>query len=212
MKTRVKDSNIKARSLARPRRGRAKELASQALSRANGASLPAEAHAAPDNPALDLRSRFKASMRLVASTVALVASEADGRRGGLTATAACSFSVDPPLMLVCISRRSHTHQLIRQSGAFSVNYLASEHEPLAELFAQQFDDPDAKFQLGSWAKGSVGAPILLQALATVQCTVHRQLDEGTHSVFIGKVVEVTGGEENAPLLYARHRFARLAGD
>jgi flavin reductase len=151
-------------------------------------------------------------MSLVASTVALVAAEAEGRRGGLTATAACSFSVDPPLMLVCINRRSQTHRLIRKSGSFSVNYLATEHEPLAELFAQQFVDPDAKFKLGSWGRGNIGAPILLQALATVQCTVHRQLDEGTHSVFIGKVVDVTGGPEHAPLLYARHRFARVAAE
>jgi flavin reductase (DIM6/NTAB) family NADH-FMN oxidoreductase RutF len=63
--------------------------------RINGSTAPAEGHVAPDNPANDLRSRFKASMSLVASTVALVAAEAEGRRGGLTATAACSFSVAP---------------------------------------------------------------------------------------------------------------------
>jgi flavin reductase len=115
-------------------------------------------------------------------------------------------------MLVCINRRSHTHRLIRQSGSFSVNYPATEHEPLAELFARQFADPDAKFKLGSWERGSIGSPILLEALATVQCTVHRQLDEGTHSVFIGKVVDVTSSPECAPLLYARHRLAHLAAE
>ena len=203
---------MRGRSRERPRTGRAKVSGLVPARHINGSGGPAEADVASGTPALDLRSRFKASMSLVASTVAVVAAEAEGQRGGMTATAACSFSVDPPLMLVCINRRSHTHRLIRQSGSFSVNYLATEHAPLANLFAQQFDDPDAKFKLGAWERGIIGAPILLGALAIVQCTLHRQLDEGTHSVFIGKVVEVTGGPEYAPLLYARHRFSPVAAE
>jgi flavin reductase (DIM6/NTAB) family NADH-FMN oxidoreductase RutF len=207
--TEQKEPSARARSRGRPRSGRAKASGLVKALHINGSAGSAEAFVTSDNPTPDLRSRFKASLSLVASTVALIAAEAEGRRGGLTATAACSFSVDPPMMLVCINRRSHTHRLIRQSGSFSVNYLATEHAPLAELFARQFADPDAKFDRGSWERGSIGAPILRQALATVECTVHRQLDEGSHSVFIGKVVEVSGGPEHAPLLYARHRFARI---
>src|SRR5580704_10917108 len=103
--TERKELSTRARSRERPRSGRAMVSGLVPALHVNGSAVPAEAYVASANPAPDLGSRFKASMSLVASTVALVAAEAKGRRGGLTATAACSFSVDPPLMLVCINRR-----------------------------------------------------------------------------------------------------------
>ena len=96
----------------------------------------------PDNSALDLRARFRTSLRLLASTVALVTAAHGTERGGLTATAACSLSVDPPLMLVCVSRRSRTHGFMRESDSFCINYLGEQHRDLALLFAAQVQDAE----------------------------------------------------------------------
>jgi flavin reductase len=163
----------------------------------------------PDNAALDLRARFRSSLRLVASTVALVTTAHGNRRAGLTATAACSLSVDPPLMLVCVNRRSNTHGFIRQSDRFCVNYLPTHHYELAQLFALQVQDSDAKFSIGSWGTSPLGNPILLDSLATIECKVHRRIDEGTHSIFIGAVLDVTARSGSEPLVYVQGGFAAL---
>lgn len=162
----------------------------------------------PDNLALDLRARFRTSLRLLASTVALVTAAHGGKRGGLTATAACSLSVDPPLMLVCVSRRSRTHSYMRESENFCINYLGGHHRDLATLFATQVEDGEVKFRGGAWGLSAFGNPILLDSLATIECRVRRRIDEGTHSVFIGAVIDVATRNECGPLLYMQGEFAK----
>jgi len=176
------------------------------------AAEPADALATfPDNAALDLRTRFRTSLRLLASTVALVTSAHDNRRGGLTATAACSLSVDPPLMLVCVNRRSRTHGFMRESDRFCINYLGAQHGELARLFARQLEDSEGKFSIGAWGVSAFGNPILLDSLATIECSVHRRIDEGTHSVFIGTVLDATMRSDCDPLVYLQGGFAKLTG-
>jgi flavin reductase (DIM6/NTAB) family NADH-FMN oxidoreductase RutF len=185
----------------------------RAAIRAILATEQSEAPAAfPDNPALDLRTRFRTSLRLLASTVALVTAAHGTKRGGLTATAACSLSVDPPLMLVCVSRRSRTHGYMRESENFCINYLGEHHHKLAALFATQVQDGEVKFGSGAWSVSAFGNPILLDSLATIECRVRRRIDEGTHSVFIGTVLDVVTRNECEPLLYVQGEFAKPARD
>jgi flavin reductase (DIM6/NTAB) family NADH-FMN oxidoreductase RutF len=164
----------------------------------------------PSNAALELRTRFRTSLRLLASTVALVTAAHGERRGGLTATAACSLSVDPPLMLVCVNRRSHTHGFMRESDNFCINYLGEHHRELALLFATQVQNVEEKFASGDWSMSPFGNPILRDSLATIECQVHRRIDEGTHSVFIGTVLDAVTRNDCEPLVYVQGGFAKLA--
>jgi flavin reductase (DIM6/NTAB) family NADH-FMN oxidoreductase RutF len=165
-----------------------------------------------ENAALDLRIRFRGAMRLIASTVALVTASHEEKRGGMTATAACSLSLDPPLVLVCINRRSHTHPLVRDAGAFCINFLAEHHRELAEVFAHTFGDAESKFAHGNWGTSPRGSPTLLDSLASIECRLRHQHDEGTHSIFIGSVVHATANAGLAPLIYAQKAFGRLVHD
>lgn len=164
-----------------------------------------------DNAALCLRGRFRSSMRLIASTVAVVTSADNSKRGGLTATAVCSLSVDPPLVIVCINRGSHTHAIIRRVGRFCLNYLARDQHDVARMFAQHVANPEDKFEVGRWTLSPRGNPVLLGSLATIECVIHRRVDEGTHSVFIGAVAAVEARQEQAPLVYAHSNYARVGG-
>jgi flavin reductase (DIM6/NTAB) family NADH-FMN oxidoreductase RutF len=166
----------------------------------------------PENPALELRARFRSSLRQVASSVALLTAADGDRRGGLTATAACSLSVDPPLMLVCVNRRSRTHEFMRGSDRFCINYLGVHHRELARLFAKSAPDAETKFAIGTWDVSGHGNPILLDSLATIECSVLRRVDEGTHSVFIGAVLDATIRNACDPLLYVEGGFAALVRD
>jgi flavin reductase len=163
-----------------------------------------------ENAAIVLRERFRTSLRAVASTVAVVTSAHGDRRGGLTATAMCSLSVEPPLMLVCVSRRSNTYGLIRESERFCINYLGAQHRELARLFALQLPDSDSKFSVGAWDVSPFGNPILADSLASIECRVHKRVDEGTHSVFLGTVLDVPARGSGEPLVYLHGDFAGLA--
>lgn len=157
----------------------------------------------------DLLEPFKHSMRLFASTVAVITTAVDGRRSGLTATAVCSLSMEPPTLLVCVNRGSRTHPLIDQAGVFCVNLLAEEHAGLARLFAASDTSAEEKFADGDWTTSENGLPVLRNSMASIECTVRRRIDEATHTIFVGGVVGVAARPEVGPLLYANHRFGRI---
>jgi flavin reductase ActVB len=140
------------------------------------------------------------------SGVAVVtALDPDGAPRGLTVTALCSVSADPPLMLVCVGEGSNTLPAIRHSRRFAVNYLAAGRERLARLFASQ--DPD-KFVAIPWQPAENGMPWLrADSLALAECTVTQEIPAGDHFIFIGRV---EGGRVpdpgSHPLLYFRRGY------
>lgn len=153
---------------------------------------------------------FRAGMRRLAASVCIIATRtADGRQLGLTATAICSVSADPPTLLVCINRSSATHDAIRDAGIFSVNVLAREDRSLADRFAGRID-PNEKFALGRWGERESGPPLLESALAGFSCRVAHAVDVGTHGIFFGAVTGVALRQGGEPLLYAGGSFGGFA--
>lgn len=139
--------------------------------------------------------------------VAVVAARAAaGKACGLTANAVTSVSLAPPLVLACIERSADSHDCIRDAGAFSINVLAADQERLARRFAA-WDIPE-KFEGIAHTAGITGAPILADALAWIECTVHAEYDAGDHTIFIGNVV-AGDAREGTPLLYYRGGYGRF---
>jgi len=125
-----------------------------------------------------------------------------------TVSAMCSVSVDPPLILVCINRRSPINAVIERSRAFCVSALATQHDHVADTFAgRPWPGKDRwDFTCGHWEPAPSGAPRLTDALAAFDCTVHSVVAAGTHLVYLGAVREVVGGV-GAPLVYANRGYA-----
>jgi flavin reductase (DIM6/NTAB) family NADH-FMN oxidoreductase RutF len=140
-------------------------------------------------------------MRSFVAAVTVVAARSDGGLAGLTATAICSVSMTPPLLLACINAAGRTHQAIARSGYFSVNLLAADQQPVAANFSRGQADPSEAFD-GFWATGQAGVPILANGVASIACRVCNQIRTGTHTIFIGEVIEVHLDENRPPLLYA----------
>ncbi|HWK43584.1 MAG TPA: flavin reductase family protein [Stellaceae bacterium] len=155
------------------------------------------------------RELFKAGMRQLASGVTIIATQHDGERRGLTATAVCSVSTDPPTLLCCVNRQSKPHDLIEAAGCFSINVLAVEDAALANRFSGG-ETGEARFEVGSWGTLVTGAPILETALASFDCAVTETLDGITHTVFIGRVRAVATRPGRPALLYAEGDYAGLA--
>jgi flavin reductase len=151
---------------------------------------------------------YRLAMRQVASPVAVIAAQRGGERNGLTATAVCSASADPPILVVCIHRSASAHDLIAESGAFSVNFLSEQQTGIARLFSTPKLDPQARFAEGVWTEAQSGAPLLEGALSAFDCETLMTQGFDSHTVFFGRVcaLESPGG---AALLYRDGYFRRL---
>jgi len=154
--------------------------------------------------------RFRAAMARFPGAVTIVSSRGDSERRGITATAVCSVSAEPPSLLVCVNRRTGTCAAIRDSGKFNVNLLSDPSGMLALRFAGAAGATgEDKFALGNWEEDRRGLPVLKDAPVAFCCEVSERVEAGSHTVFIGAVVEVRLGD-GTPLLYEQSRFHRLA--
>jgi flavin reductase (DIM6/NTAB) family NADH-FMN oxidoreductase RutF len=150
---------------------------------------------------------FRQAMRNVPSAVAVVTAEHEGRRRGLTATAVCSVSADPPQVLVCVNKAGRAHACIEQANAFGINFLADSQAPIALAFSRPGEDPDARFEGDDWTEGAQGVPLLDSALVSFACGVAQRIDCGTHTIFIGEIVEIRQ-QERRSLLYKCGAFTQ----
>lgn len=113
------------------------------------------------------------------------------RRNGMTANWVTQVSSDPKLVGVSVETAALTHELITASQAFSINILDREDRGIIRKFTKPVEvDAEAKTMNGfKFHDGVSGAPILDQALGFVDCAVHESLAIGSHTLFIGEIVD-----------------------
>jgi flavin reductase (DIM6/NTAB) family NADH-FMN oxidoreductase RutF len=152
---------------------------------------------------------FRNVLAHFASGVTIVTTcDSEQRPTGLTASAFCSVSLDPPLILICVDHKSQSYPHIRDCGRFGINILPQAHEQLSRRFASSRLD---KFDGVSFTMGTLGVPLIDQALAHLECRTVSAHVEGDHTIFVGRV-ESVGIGEGEPLLYYRGRYHQLRGE
>ena len=156
------------------------------------------------------RQSFIDSMKGAVTGVNIVTTDGDAGRFGLTVSAFASVSAEPPLVLVCINRRSPACAAILENRGFCVNVLARAQQGLAEQFAGMAGrGTPYEFNADTWAKTDSGNPVLERAVAAFDCSVVTAIDAGTHTIFTGLVEFVTANSDE-PLLYSNRTFGRIA--
>ncbi|HRN89919.1 flavin reductase family protein [Hyphomicrobium sp.] len=154
---------------------------------------------------------FRRLMRNVAGQVSIVATGAPGRRSGLTASAVCSLTDLPPMVLVCVNRSASVHDVIIENGVFSINALASDQEAVARVFSGvEGLRGEQRFSTGDWSVGANGAPILASAVCQLECRLADYKHTASHTVFFGSVIAGTASHDASPLLYHRGAYVELA--
>jgi flavin reductase (DIM6/NTAB) family NADH-FMN oxidoreductase RutF len=145
--------------------------------------------------------------RLAAGVTVVTAAGPDGPTG-CTATAVTSVSLDPPLLLACLSRGSRTLAVIRAMAFFGVHLLSEDQRPSARAFAERGTGPGAKFAGVSWELRH-GVPVLTDSLAWAVCRLACAQPMGDHELVVGQLVQ-THVTDRMPLLWHGRRFWRLA--
>lgn len=154
----------------------------------------------------------RAGMRHLASGVSIITSRDGGTAVGLTATAVCSVTVDPPRMVVLVNKKVAAAESILASGALCINVLAASQAHLAKVFAGMVEGVfgPARFEHGTWHSRVSGAPVLEGALATFDCRVVKVFDESTHHALLCEVLDASEPAGGEPLIYVNGAFCRIS--
>jgi flavin reductase (DIM6/NTAB) family NADH-FMN oxidoreductase RutF len=150
--------------------------------------------------------KYRNVMRHQAGAVTIIAVGDEGNRTGLTATAVCSLTDSPPMVIACVNRNASAHTPIQLAKRFSINMLARDQNELARRFSSKKLEGEARFDADTWDTLTTGAPVLKNAIANLDCEVAQELTFDTHTIFIGRVRDCRFREDIEPLLYFRGEF------
>jgi flavin reductase (DIM6/NTAB) family NADH-FMN oxidoreductase RutF len=149
---------------------------------------------------------FRAVLGRFSSGVTVVTTSDKRKRDqGMTVSAFCSVSLDPPLVLMCIEHTASIYKAIAKATHFTVNILSDGQEAIARRFAEQGVN---RFDSLGYSRGLNGMVVLDDVLGYVECEVTERHEAGDHDIIIG-LVEVAVANEGKPLLYYRGGYAQL---
>ena len=149
---------------------------------------------------------FRAALSRFPSGITVVTSRSSaGDLHGITVSAFCSVSLNPPLVLVCIEKTTGSHHAVRESGFFVVNILAAGQDEISERFSLPVSN---KFDGASYAVGIAGVPVLTDALVILECRLASAYEGGDHTIFVGEV-ENLSIKDGDPLVYFHGNYRDL---
>ena len=149
---------------------------------------------------------FRSILGRFPSGVTVVTTKAaDGSDHGMTVSAFCSVSLEPPLVLICIEKTASAHEALTTAPAFVVNILSAKQEQIARRFS--IVDID-RFEGVGFSRSRNGTAVLDDVLGVIECSRFALHDAGDHTIIVGEV-EAGRAEIGAPLLYYRGGYAQL---
>lgn len=161
-------------------------------------------------PTDTLVSDFRHAMRRLAATVTLVTtSDAQGQRFGMLATSVTSVTMEPPMLLVCVSRSAHLHPALMVRKQMCVNVLIDAQTALVRAFSSSLPH-DERFASATWNRHpTFDLPYLPDAQALFFCAVDQVIEAGTHSVVLARVLESRSVAAVRPMVYVDGRMSHL---
>lgn len=133
----------------------------------------------------------------IPNALALVGSRAGDEQNAMTTSWITQLSMDPVLIGVGVDNDAVTHRLISDGGSFTVNLWNAEDTKVFVKFSKPAtNDGDA---LNGWPvrPATTGAPVFEGAMAWMDCEVRQSIDLGTHTLFVGEVVEAVINDDDA---------------
>jgi flavin reductase (DIM6/NTAB) family NADH-FMN oxidoreductase RutF len=154
--------------------------------------------------------QFREAMSRLGAAVHVITTAGPGGKTGATATAACSVTDAPPMLLMCLNRRSQTNPIVQENGVFCVNTLGAGEAEIADLFAGRTGVRGSdRFSTGEWTTLSTGSPVLASAVVAFDCRIVEVRAVGSHNVFFGAVEAVRLGPQGPALVYHERSYKRV---
>ena len=157
------------------------------------------------DPADDTR-MFRKCLGQFGTGVAVITTQKDGRRAGVTVNSVASVSLDPPLVVWSISRTSRSFPLFMDAGGYVINILSKNQIDLSRHFSSSVEE---KFEGIAAQQGHLDMPLLEGAVAHIECNLESAYEGGDHMILVGRVVRVSRYHEE-PLLFVQGRYVVAA--
>ncbi|SFL25146.1 flavin reductase family protein [Geodermatophilus ruber] len=156
---------------------------------------------------LDLSGAFRRSMSLLTAGVAVVTTSVGGRPWGMTITATCSVSAEPPMVLVSLAQTSVPARMIAEHGEYGLCLLGAHGIETAKFGAAP-GMPKFLDEVGRVLPGAGRTPCVSGSIAHLDCAVVERVEAGDHVIYIGRVREIAFPSTGAPLLYGARQYQR----
>jgi flavin reductase (DIM6/NTAB) family NADH-FMN oxidoreductase RutF len=125
----------------------------------------------------------------IPTALALIGSRAGDERNAMTASWITQLSMEPVLIGVGVEHDAVTHRLISEGGSFTVNLWDSGDTRVFVKFSKPAVDDGTTLNGRAVRTATTGAPVFEEALAWMDCEVRHRLDLGTHTLFVGEIVD-----------------------
>jgi flavin reductase (DIM6/NTAB) family NADH-FMN oxidoreductase RutF len=146
-------------------------------------------------------------MRRFPAPVAVVTTELDGDRFGLTVGSLVSLSLEPPLVGISIGKDSSSHEPIRRAGSWAASLLSSEQTAVAQHFARSGIPPLALW-VGVDVRDGTHGPLVEGSLGWLECRTVSEHEAGDHTIFVGEVEAIELGAAGRGLVYRGGEYHR----
>lgn len=153
------------------------------------------------------KDEFRHALGRFPSGVTVVTTKtADGHFHGLTVSAFCSVSLEPPLILVCIQKTTGSYHAFEESKAFVVNILCESQAAISNHFASHIEN---KFGAIDYVTGIKNIPVLKDCLVNLECRLVNSYDGGDHTIFVGEIEKAHIRDGN-PLAYFHGSYRQIS--
>lgn len=151
----------------------------------------------------------KRALRGLAGGVSVITAGRGDDRTGATVTSATGLSMDPPTMIVNINKSSSSWPVIQRHGHFCVNILSDGQQEIANRFAGIGGVKGvARYEGAEWTTLVSGAPVLVDALAAIDCEVEEVIERYSHAIILGRALAVLNVEGES-LVYHKGGYGRV---
>ena len=156
---------------------------------------------------------FRGAMRQLTGGVSVITAGRGRDISGMTVTSVSSLSVEPATLIVSINREASSWPLVKRHGAFGVNILTSDQLDIAERFTGKDGlKGAARFAGAEWTTRVSGVPLLVGALAAIDCEVEDIIERHSHAIVIGRVLDLQLSTRTAALAYWQGQYVAIDRD
>jgi flavin reductase (DIM6/NTAB) family NADH-FMN oxidoreductase RutF len=146
---------------------------------------------------------FRQTLGRFASGITVVTMQLENEVRGITVSAFLSVSLEPPLVLVSVDKKAHSHERMMKSERYGVSILSEGQQALSNHFAGRAPEVIPEFDTLD------GFPVLKNAVAQLVCKTVQHVDAGDHTLFIGQIERLTWQEDAKPLVYFHGGYQKI---
>jgi flavin reductase (DIM6/NTAB) family NADH-FMN oxidoreductase RutF len=149
---------------------------------------------------------FRNALGCFPTGVAVVTAAGVDGHFGITVNSFTSVSLDPPLLLWCMDRRSRRHDIFVKAAGFTVSILGTDHQEVSSRLARPGEHALDDIAL---IQTELGPPALADSLAVFECQAEKKMEAGDHTILLGRVLRFSCPSASAPLVYFRGKYSAL---